>query len=83
MEDVNLPDVNKVRGSSDKRELHPQTSAEDTSNWDNRAIALPDPKRSAAQFITADESDVGTGVALEIENPYLAQERFSSVKRKK
>lgn len=81
MEDVTLPDVNKVRGSGDKRELPPQMSAEDTSNWDSRAIALPDPKRSAAQFIMSDDSDAG--IVLEIENPYLEQERISSVKRKK
>lgn len=81
MDDVNLPDVSKVRGSKDKRELPPQTSAQDTTNWDNRAIALPDPKRSAAQFITGEES--GTGLILDIENPYLKQERLSSVKRKK
>lgn len=81
MDDVNLPDVNKVRGSSDERELPPQKSAEDTSNWDNRAIALPDPNRSEAQFILADDS--GVGYILNIENPYLEQERLSSVKRKK
>ncbi len=81
MDDINLPDVNKVRGSSDERELPPQASAEDTSNWDNRAIALPDPTRSAAQFIMSDASDAG--LVLDIENPYLAQERLSSVKRKK
>ena len=83
MEDVNLPDVNKVRGSDDKRELPPQMSAEDTSNWDDRAIALPDPKRSAAQFIMSDDSDADIGIVLEIENPYLAQEQISSVKRNK
>lgn len=81
MDDVNLPDVNKVRGSSDERELPPQASAEDTSNWDNRAIALPDPTRSQAQFIMGDNSELG--MILGIENPYLAQERISSVKRKK
>ena len=81
MEDVNLPDVSNVRGSGDKRELPPQASAEDTSNWDNRAIALPDPKRSAAQFITTDDPD--TGIILDIENPYLAQARITPVKRKK
>lgn len=81
MDDVNLPDLSKVRGTNDNRELHPQTSAEDTSNWDNRAIALPDPKRSAAQFIMSDDSNAG--IALGIENPYLAQERNTSVKRKK
>lgn len=78
---MNLPDVSKVRGSRDMRELPPQTSPEDTSNWDNRAIALPDPKRSAAQFIMADDSDISA--VLPIENPYLAQEQISSVKRKK
>ena len=57
-----------------------QTSPEDTSNWDNRAIALPDPNRSAAQFITTDNSDVA--IVLDIENPYLKQERLSYVKRK-
>lgn len=81
MDDVNLPDVNRVRNSKDKRVLPPQASAEDTSNWDDRAIALPDPKRSAAQFITSEESD--TRLIVDIENPYLAQERLSSVKRKK
>jgi len=82
MEDVNLPDVNKVRGSGNNRQLPPQTSAEDTSNWDNRAIALPDPKRSGAQFIMADDSDL-SAVLLPIENPYLEQERLQSVKNKK
>lgn len=81
MKDVNLPDVNKVRGSGDKRELPPQASAEDTSNWDNRAIALPDPKRSVGVFIMTDNSNAG--IALETENPYLEQERLKSVKRKK
>jgi hypothetical protein len=81
MKDVKLPDLNKVRSSDSKRELPPQASPEDTSNWDNRAIALPDPKRSSARFIMNDDSSVG--IALEIENPYLEQERLKSVKRKK
>jgi hypothetical protein len=81
MEDVKLPDLSKVRGSDSKRELPPQASPEDTSNWDNRAIAQPDPKRSAAQFFRNDNPN--TGLAMEIENPYLEQERLKSVKRKK
>lgn len=81
MEDINLPDVNRVRNSNDKRVLPPQASAEDTSNWDNRAIALPDPARSQAQFMMEDNSKLG--MILGAENPYLAQERISSVKRKK
>ena len=83
MEDINLPDVNKVRGSGDSRELPPQTSAEDTSNWETRAIALPDPQRSSAQFMLGDNSNVGISIALAIGNPYLEQERLKSVKRKK
>lgn len=82
MEDDKLPDLSKVRGSSSKRELPPQTSAEDTSNWDNRAIALPDPKRSTAQFIlNDDDSDLIYTPAPT--NPYLEQERLKSVKSKK
>lgn len=81
MKDVKLPDLSKIRGSDDKRELPPQASAEDTSNWDNRAIALPDPKRSSAQFIKSDDTDAG--IILAIENPYLEQERLKSVKNKK
>lgn len=81
MEDINLPDVNRVRNSNDKRVLLPQSSAEDTSNWDNRAIALPDPTRSQAQFMMGDNSNLG--MILGTENPYLAQERTPSVKRKK
>lgn len=83
MDDVNLPDVTKVRDSGDNRELPPQVSADDTSNWDTRAIALPDPKRSAAQFIMSDNADTDIDIVLQIENPYLAQEQISSVKRKK
>jgi hypothetical protein len=81
MDNITLPDVSKVRGSKDKRELPSQASAEDTSNWDNRAIALPDPKRSTAQFIKGD--NLANNAILMIENPYLAQEQLSSVKRKK
>ncbi len=75
--------MSKVRGSDDKRELPPQASAEDTSNWDNRAIALPDPKRSAAQFIMSGSSEGGMIDPDMLNNPYLEQERIKSVKRKK
>ncbi len=81
MEDVKLPDLSKVRGSNNERELPLQASADDTSNWDNRAIALPDPKRSSAQFIMSDDSSVD--IVLAIENPYLKQERLKSVIHKK
>jgi hypothetical protein len=83
MEDVDLPDVNKVRGSSDERKLPPQTSAEDTSNWDDRAIALPDPKRGETVFILNDsEESVAIDVSMTV-NPYLEQERLTSDKGKK
>lgn len=74
--------MNKISNfASNKRVLPPQSSAEDTSNWDNRAIALPDPTRSQAQFMMGDNSNLG--MILGTENPYLAQERTPSVKRKK
>ncbi|MDQ3065061.1 MAG: hypothetical protein M3Q36_02210 [bacterium] len=77
MEDVKLPDLSKVRGSDSKRELPPQTSAEDTSNWENRAIALPNPKRPYAEFIFGgnDLDFIDRTV-----NPYLEQERLKSIK---
>lgn len=81
MDDVNSPDVSKIRGSSDERELPHQVSPEDTSNWKNRVIALPGPNRSEAQFIMADPSDIQ--LVPKIKNPYLTQERLASVKRKK
>jgi hypothetical protein len=81
MEDVQLPDLSKTR-ESDKRELPPQTSAEDTSNWDNRAIALPDAHSRHAVFITNKTPDLAVDLDLTV-NPYIEQERLKSVKRKK
>jgi hypothetical protein len=83
MKDVQLPDLSKVRGSDDNRELPPQASAEDTSNWDNRAIALPDPKRSSTQFIMNDSGENNVIDESMLTNPYIEQERFKTVKRKK
>lgn len=80
MKNVKLPDLSKVRSPKSERVLPPQSSAEDTSNWDNRVIALPDPKRSSAQFITNDYDS--SGIIEVVENPYLEQERLKSVKRK-
>lgn len=82
MDDVKLPDLSKVRGPNSKRELPPQTSAEDTSNWDNRATALPNPKRPYAEFIFGD-TDNDMDIVDMATNPYVEQERFKSVKRKK
>ena len=73
--------MNNVRNSTDKRVLSPQAPAEVTSNWENRTIALPDPTRSLAQFVMPDNSVLG--MILDTENPYLAQEHISSVKRKR
>lgn len=57
MDDVKLPDLSNIRGLGGKRELPPQASAEDTSNWDNRAIALPNPNRPYAEFIFGDNDN--------------------------
>lgn len=81
MDDIKLPDISRVRGSNDDRVLPPQASAEDTSNWDNRTIALPDPRRSAAEFIL-NGNDPDDSLALAIENPYLEQERLKSGKHR-
>lgn len=92
MNDKKLPDLSKVRESVDKRKLPPQTSAEDTSNWENRAIALPNPNRPYAEFIknklTSNldlvEIDEVTGKVINpATNPYVEQERINSVKDKK
>ena len=70
--------MDRIRHSDDKRELPPQTSAEDTSNWENRPISLPDPSRPLAEFILP-ESSVGKVIYLP-ENPYLIQEQRKSEK---
>lgn len=82
MEDVKLPDLSTVRGSNSKRELPPQASAEDTSNWDNRAIALPNPNRPYAEFIFGG-TDNDLDIVDSVTNPYVEQERLKSVKNKK
>ena len=83
MKDVKIPDLSKVIGSDNDRELPPQASAEDTSNWDNRAITLPDPKRSSAKFIMTDFGENNVIDESMLTNPYLEQERLKSVKHKK
>jgi hypothetical protein len=83
MDDVKLPDLSKIRGSDSKRRLPPQTSAEDTSNWDNRAIALPNPNRPYAEFIFGGIDDNDLDIVDSVTNPYVEQERLKSVKNKK
>lgn len=42
MDDIKLPDLNELRsGRKRSNKLPPQTSAEDTSNWDDRAFSAP------------------------------------------
>lgn len=79
MKNVIQSDVNRVRHLDDSRELPPQSSAEDTSNWENRPIALPDPSRPLADFALP-ESMVGKAIFLP-ENPYLIQERIKKSKK--
>ncbi len=81
MKDVGLPDLAKVRGAGDKRELPPQASAEDTSNWDDRAITLPNPHRYAVPITTDIPQGPIDGSMLV--NPYVEQERLKSVRSKK
>mgnify|MGYP001400322721 CR=1 FL=1 len=82
MDDVKLPDLSNIRGLGGKRELPPQASAEDTSNWDNRAIALPNPNRPYAEFIFGD-NDNDLDFIDSATNPFIEQERLKAVKRKK
>lgn len=69
-------DLVRIRMKGDTRKLPPQSSAEDTSNWENRPIALPDPSRPLADFLLP-ESNVGKMLYLP-ENPYLIQEQLKS-----
>ena len=42
MDDIKLPDLSELRrGRKRTKKLPPQTSAEDTSNWDDRAFSAP------------------------------------------
>ncbi len=42
MDDIKLPDLSELRsGRKRSKKLPPQTSAEDTSNWDDRAFSAP------------------------------------------
>lgn len=80
MEDTKLPDLNQVRESGDSRVLPPQTSPEDTSNWDNRAITLPNPDRAYAEFVFGD-TDLDS--IEKANNPYAEQEQLRSADPKK
>lgn len=82
MDAIELPDLSDVRGSYSDKELPPQASAEDTSNWDNRTIALPNPKRPLASFARPLPPNY-EDIIFDIPNPYLEQERLKSAKNKK
>jgi len=79
MQNVIKSDLDRIRIKGDTRKLPPQSSAEDTSNWENRPIALPDPSRPLADFLLP-ESNVGKLLYIP-ENPYLIQERLKKSKK--
>lgn len=80
MDDVKLPDLSRLRDVHDEpKELPPQTSAEDTSNWDDRAFSAPNIE--VARDIIFDIPTVETDEV--VANPLLEQERVKSVIRAK
>lgn len=57
--------------------LPPQTSSEDTSNWDDRAFVTPNDSREVVFRRAKPTADV----VAEIVNPYLEQEQRKAEKR--
>ncbi len=68
MDDVKLPDLSRVRGNKQApKQLPPQKSATDTSNWENRNFSAPTIAIDREFEFVADEPEP-------IANPYLLQE---------
>jgi hypothetical protein len=80
MEDVKLPDLSEIReGRKRNKELPPQTSAQDTSNWEGRTFSAPNldtERRFDFSLPAVDPLDV-------IANPLLEQEKIKSEIRNK
>ena len=66
-------------GSKGKIKLPPQTSAKDTSNWDDRAFITPHDSRE----VVFRRPEPNTDILAEIVNPYLEQEQRKAAKRSK
>lgn len=84
MDDVKLPDLSRLRDPHDKpKELPPQESAEDTSNWDDRAFSTPaETIDRDLLFVTPEDID-SDSVEQPMTNPYLEQERIKAANRSK
>ena len=78
MEDVKLPDLSEIRdGRKGSKTLPPQTSAQDTSNWEDRTFSAPN-------LSTERLFDFHLPAVEGIEpNPYLEQERVKASNRHK
>jgi hypothetical protein len=73
MEDVKLPDLSQIRsGGRRTKKLPPQVSAEDTSNWDDRAFSAPIIEIDREFLFSHDPSRYLPN------DPYLEQERVKS-----
>ncbi len=59
--------------------LPPQTSAEDTSNWDDRAFVTPNDSREVVFYRPHPDTDVAANAV----NPYIEQELRKTEKRSK
>jgi hypothetical protein len=79
MDDAKLPDLSRLRDvHNEPKKLPPQTSAEDTSNWDDRAFSAP--HIEVNREVVFEIPDV---TELVVANPLLEQERVKSVIRAK
>ena len=78
MEDTKLPDLSKLRsGRRSAKQLPPQTSAQDTSNWDDRAFSAPIIEVDR-EFLFSHRPD-----QYFPDDPYLEQERAKATRSAK
>lgn len=83
MDDAKLPDLNRLRDNHEpKPAIPPQSSAQDTSNWEDRAFSTPeDTVNRELTFVMQD--DDSNSIPSPVVNPYLEQERFKAENRSK
>lgn len=78
MEDVKLPDLSELRDNKRRsKKLPPQKSAQDTSNWDDRAFSAPIIEIDREFLFSHSPDDYIP------EDPYLEQERAKPAYRGK
>jgi len=76
MDDTRLPDLDRIRdGKEQNKQLPSQNSADDTSNWDDRAFSAPDIRGERKVVLSVPPVE---GI---INNPYLEQQRIKSDNR--